>query len=280
MMRRFLVAFVAAILSASLLSAAECECSVIHTPAVKQAYWRKSESPNFIIHTPSDEAARAKIAQSCEQLRQDLSSKWFGDPLDAWKLKCHVVLHRTKGSYQQAVGNAVANTSGSTWIEFDKRDGTRITLRRIDLLCDKNTDDLAALPHELTHALLADWFSGKQPPRWLDEGMAVLADTKAKQSLHLRDLRAAYFNRTSYRVVELLQLEDHPRQDRIPAFYGQSLALVQLLIERDSPDKLLKFVDRSQTIGHDAAVREVYGIDGVAELEKLWQSHYDALASN
>ncbi len=258
---------------------AESEYVISHTPSSKTTYWRKSESSNFFIHATSDEATRAKVARTCEKLRKQLTTKWFGDNLEAWERKCHVVLHRTKSTYQQAVGDAVANTSGSTWIEFDKRNKTLVTLRRIDLLCDKVADDLTALPHELTHALLADWFEDQQPPRWLDEGIAVLNDPVAKQALHLRDLRNAYYNHTSFRILELLQLEDHPRQDRIPAFYGQSLALVQFLIERESPDKLLKFVARSHTVGHDSALREIYDIDGIAALEHLWQMHYDALAS-
>lgn len=258
--------------------AAKESVTLVHHPAVKSTSWKKSESPHFILHSASDEAQRGAVLLICEAQREELIGKWFETAPKAWDEKCHVVLHRTKSSYQQAVGHAVAGTRGSTWVQFDKRQPGKIAVRRIDLLCDRAADDLTALPHELTHALLADWFAGQQPPRWLDEGMALLADPEAKQKLHERDLRNAYYHRTSYRVVELLAIAEHPPQARIPAFYGQSLALVQLLIERDKPEKLLKFVARAQTTGNDQALREIYQIDGVAELERLWRTHYATLA--
>ncbi|HTN77403.1 MAG TPA: hypothetical protein VL096_19225 [Pirellulaceae bacterium] len=277
-MRLLIFLGLSALICPSMVWGEEAACQVSHFPAGKSDYWRKSETPNFVIHSTSDQAARADVALACERQRAELIGTWFSKPLDTWAVKCHVVLHRTKSSYQQAVGSAVANTNGSTWIQFDKQDAAKITLRRIDLLCDQAAHDLSALPHELTHALLADWFGGKQPPRWIDEGLAVLADSAEKQGRHLRDLRQAYYQRTSFRVVELFRVEGHPRADRIPAFYGQSLALVKLLVERDTPDKLLLFVDRSHEVGYDAALREIYKIDGVAELEQLWKTHYDALA--
>ncbi len=61
-----------------------------------------------------------------------------------------------------------------------------IANRRIDLLVDKQ-GALTSLPHELTHVVLADCFAGRQPPLWLDEGVAMLADTHDKQMLHERD---------------------------------------------------------------------------------------------
>ena len=48
----------------------------------------------------------------------------------------------------------------------------------------------------MTHVVLADLLNGRQPPRWADEGMAILADTRDKQLLHERDLTAAVAGRT------------------------------------------------------------------------------------
>ena len=74
---------------------------------------------------------------------------------------------------------------------------------------------MTALPHELTHLILADRFSPRQVPRWSDEGMAVLADPAEKQRLHLRDLRQAL---ADARVPELARPTLDP---------GESLAEVR-----------------------------------------------------
>ena len=49
-----------------------------------------------------------------------------------------------------------------------------------------------SLGHELTHVLLADLFPNQTLPRWLDEGIAILADmwpVVAKD--HLTELKTA-----------------------------------------------------------------------------------------
>ena len=73
--------------------------------------------------------------------------------------------------------------------------------------------------------MVAERFVERQIPRWADEGMAVLADTQGKQDLHHADLRLARANRTTFRLVELMQLENYPDATRQATFYGQSASL-------------------------------------------------------
>lgn len=77
-----------------------------------------------------------------------------------------------------AVGPGSEHTVGSSLVTVDK---AKIASRRIDLLGDQTEFLTAALPHELTHVILRDRLMSTPPPRWADEGMAVLADTEAKQ---------------------------------------------------------------------------------------------------
>jgi hypothetical protein len=55
------------------------------------------------------------------------------------------------------------------------------------------------------------------------------------------------------------------------AFYGQSASLVAFLIERDSPERFLEFVELSQKQGVEGAVKEVYGLRSLAELDIRWR---------
>lgn len=251
---------------------------VTHHPSTTGTFWRTTETTNFYVQAQCGDERRAEIARACEELRSSLIEKWFEKPIDAWQPKCRVVVHTNRTSYLNCVGAEASQTNGTTWIAFSRTDNRKIAVRRIDILSDDECRSTSALAHELTHVLLADWFGGRQPPRWLDEGLATLADSDEKQQRHLRDLRQAYFNRTFFSVMELVTMDEQPSARQMAAFYGQSLALVQLLIARREPDQLLRFIDRAEHVGHDAALREVYGIAGMAELERLWQVHFEEVA--
>jgi hypothetical protein len=124
----------------------------------------------------------------------------------------------------------------------------------------------------MTHVVLADLLGGRQPPRWADEGMALLADPNEKQRLHNHDLQNAYSRRTAFRTVELMTLENYPHPSRVPAFYGQSLSLTRFLATRDNPTTFVAFLQGSLDEGYDAALRKHYDIAGVAHLERLWHT--------
>jgi hypothetical protein len=152
-----------------------------------------------------------------------------------------------------------------------KEVGGRIIARRIDLL-EESTDYLsAALPHELTHVILKDRFASKTLPRWADEGMAILADTEAKQKRHDSDLQTALRNQTTFRAAELLLMEDYPSASRFGTFYGQSASLTQFLVARRGAPEFVDFIDCAQKRGFDTAVRECYGFVNLGDLDHQWR---------
>ena len=57
----------------------------------------------------------------------------------------------------------------------------KIISRRVNLRTDHPTLVQAVLPHEITHVILADFFTEQQIPRWADEGLAVLAEPLDEQ---------------------------------------------------------------------------------------------------
>jgi len=134
-----------------------------------------------------------------------------------------------------------------------------VSKRQVDLL-PTQSGELSALAHELTHVLVADYFGGKQLPRWADEGMAILADSVEKRRLHQRDLKLALSQRKAFHAAELLAVTDYPATSRIPAFYGQSESVVAFLCRRDTPAKFLEFVQLAMKNGHETSISEVYGL--------------------
>lgn len=242
--------------------------SDLELPAVAGTASRAS-SANFEVIGVSATQDAKQVALLCERWRQKLQTYWLQSPRENWSPRCQVVVHASKQSYLAAVGRGGGATRGSSWIEFKNK---QVSKRQIDLLGVSDLG-LTALAHEMTHVIFADLFQGRQPPRWADEGAAMLADTSEKQQLHQRDLENAVAGRIDFRVGELFALEQYPQPHRVPGFYGQSVSLAAFLARRDDPAKFIKFIERVLDHGHDRALQEVYDIAGTKSLELEWRAH-------
>ena len=66
----------------------------------------------------------------------------------------------------------MAHTAGRTDISFSRGE---VCTQRIEVKGSLARIIRGALPHELTHVLFAHYF-GAQPPRWADEGGAILSE--------------------------------------------------------------------------------------------------------
>jgi hypothetical protein len=247
---------------------------VASTDRVHGTQWQAT-SANFVVRNYSTAHDARHVAEHCERWRAKLQKYWIAADQEAWGIKCDVVVHAGIGTYLSAVGPGGRQTFGSSLIKFD--DGKQVARRLIDFRGD-NPLGLAAVPHEMTHVILADLLGGQQPPRWADEGMAILADTHEKQMLHERDLTSGLASRAAFRVAELLTIESYPSFTRIPAFYGQSASLTACLAQRDDPAKFVEFLRRSLDGGYDQALRDIYHLDNIAALETLWHTHRQSLA--
>jgi hypothetical protein len=184
-------------------------------------------------------------------------------------------LHADRQSYLAAVGVPAAETAGSSLV---RRTAKGIAERRIDLRGDRADYLTAALPHELTHVILADRFAGRQLPRWANEGMAILADPAEKRELHRRDLISGCTQGTLIRLSELLALDGYPPADRWPVFYGQSVSLVEYLVDLATSRQFAIFLEHAYEGGFDQALRRNYGIRDVDELDRRWRASLRATA--
>jgi hypothetical protein len=227
------------------------------------------ETASFRIVGLDAKMASQTIAACCEQMREELALRWLDEKAEgAWMPKCDVVLHASEESYLREVGRGGRNTVASSVID---RDGRRVLRRRIDLLAANARWSASTLGHELTHLVLADVFADKKLPRWLDEGIAILADSPTKQSQHRRDLHLALRKGVEFRVLELVSLADYPPAERWGTFYGQSASLVQFLVEQGDERQFVEFVRIALDEGYDRGLRRVYGC-AMPELERQWRS--------
>jgi hypothetical protein len=236
--------------------------------AKKAPQWCRCQTSNFRVYCVSSQATVNRLAARCEELRAQLAGIWLGEQgIGQWTKPCDVIVYPTLAGYLQVVGREAAQTAGSTLIETD---GSQVVTRRIDLRGDLPHEMQSALAHELTHVIVADRIDRGMIPAWADEGMAVLADHPDKQALHLGDLQAGIRRKSTFRTAELFTLAGYPGADRMGVFYGQSGSLVSYLVHRGSPEQFVKFLELALNDGYDSALRRVYDIQGVVQLEQLW----------
>ena len=88
----------------------------------------------------------------------------------------------------------------------------------------------------------------------------------------LSELRQVAGGGFLYGARDLIAIKTSPQSAFRPLFYGESLALVSLLLDCGSREQLLQFVETSQTEGFDAALRDVYGDRRLAEFERRFNS--------
>lgn len=234
---------------------------------VARSRWQLRESENFRIHSFGIRPIDEQTAAECESIRLQVVETWLGkDGNQAWKPKCDLVLHSTAASYLAATGQPGDRSVASALIRAERG---KVNQRRIDVRA-YNPRWLEHLPHELTHIMVNGWSSNPQLPRWIDEGMALTADSPGKRAGHLRDLTSALRTGSVLRMNALMTLEEYPADCSINAFYGQSLSVVELLVARGGHEKFTNFARMAPQTGYDDALRKTYGIRDIAELEFLW----------
>lgn len=225
---------------------------------------------DFLVRGSASADVAAQIELRCRGLRARLAGDWLGLPVDkTWSPPCEIHVHPTRAAYLRVVGSGGSQTYASAMTR--SREG-RIVERRIDLCVDRLDLALAALPHETVHLILADHFPKAAPPRWLDEGLAVLADTTDKQSRHRDDLHQQLRRGGPFSLERLVTLPDYPAREQVPLFYAQSASLVEFLVAREGPAELLRFVQVAEEAGYRAALSEVYGLADFAALQAEWRA--------
>ena len=230
---------------------------------------RASSADNVVVLGVSHTRAAA-IAEHAEEVRR----KAFAQLLDMphprpWSERCEIHVHATPAAFAVAVGGGPATARGATSLEFGV-DG--VVSRRIDVMGDGSDTIPDALAHEIVHVVLADHFTAAAPPRWADEGLALLFDGVEKQSRHEADFRSAQARGLAFSATDLLALEHYPADaGRQRVFYGQSAALVRWLIARRDAATFIRFVADAQSGDLPAAFERHYDLEMSAVFESAWK---------
>lgn len=246
-------------------------CRAVTTSLVALVIWAaadRSPAANFDVHAAREPRA-TQVAEHAETVRQRAFATLLGvDDPGSWTVRCEIHLHESEEALAEALGGTPSGARGATSIEFA---GNDIILRRIDVIDDDPAVLPDALAHELVHMVLADRFATAPPPRWADEGLAVLFDHEEKRAAHDGDFAAARRAGTIWSVSYLFAMEELPLEPhRQRVFYGQSAALVRWLLTRGGPETLVAFLDDAATAGTGPALERHYGFASTASLEREW----------
>jgi hypothetical protein len=225
-------------------------------------------SPIVVLGT--DPARARVIREHAEAMRREAFASLLGEPEPApWLVRCEVHVHATTDSFAAAVGGPPADARGATSLDFA---GARVVSRRIDVMGDGPGDIPDALDHELVHVVLADHFVHAPPPRWADEGLALLFDAPEKQGEHQADFQVAARRGMAWSAAELVALEDYPEDGgRQRVFYGQSAALVRWLVARRDAATFIRFLDDVADVGIEPALRRHYALESLASVTPAWK---------
>lgn len=230
--------------------------------------WRIVESRNFRCWCQLSEEEGRRLAESCEAWRSRLRATWNPAAETVhWVIKCDLYVHPTRDAYNAALGRPGDTSVGSTIINFDRGVTVR---RRIDVRADASDWSNSALPHEMTHVVLGERFQGQSLPRWADEGIAMLSESADKHRERLENLQKLLTANTTCPIADVLSYTHLPAPHLRDAYYGQSLALTSLLIQKSTPAKFADFIEESQTSGIESALQSHYSIRDVAVLQRVW----------
>jgi RNA polymerase sigma factor (sigma-70 family) len=235
------------------------------------------ETKNFSVTAPTRGQATL-FAEAAERHRKEKAIAWLGKELPPWPQPCPITVRVT-----------MAGTGGATTFEFAEEPdpaqshvselgsggltGTvvfqsKVKSRNMHLEGSLERLLLSALPHEVTHAVFADYF-GKPVVRWADEGGAILSEDEDEQQRHEKLARTIV--ETPGRAIPLRRLvsqTDFPAE--VMTLYAEGYSVTRFLVEKKDRKTFLAFVKQGMDDGWDKAVKEHYGFRDVEALEDAW----------
>lgn len=130
----------------------------------------------------------------------------------------------------------------------------------------------SVLPHELTHAVLNEFFGGQEIPRWLHEAVAGRFEQTRKHYFEAARFARFVLGGEYFRMRDLFEHKGgYP--ERISLFYEQA-AIVVLYLFETGPEAMNAFLtELAAGNDHDAACAAALGIPqegAVEEFEKRW----------
>lgn len=238
-------------------------------PTVKRSTERAlavRESANFKV-IATDPALAQRASEIAEAARAVQIERWAqaGFVFGLWSAACEIQVHETSESFSNSTGEPADLLA----LSRVSRSGNRVNSRRIDVQGTGKSSLETLVAHEVSHVVVADLLSTQVAPRWMDEGLAVLAEPAADQTQREHELRQAGEDGLLFSIEEIL--DERPLghgRDRI--YQSQSASLVRFLLRRSNALKFIEFARELPAAGFDASLQRQFGIADRNELQRQW----------
>jgi hypothetical protein len=236
----------------------------------------KYRSMNFEVYAPDKAKAKKVCLISEKYYKELLKCLRYGGMLDK---KCRVYVYSDHKGYLislRAAGIRVPDWSGGCHLP------RRYYAYGYPVVCGYIEPNFinATLPHELTHAIFAEFVYGsmieetrvKPLPLWIDEGMAVYMQ---KKSNYKQICKKALEENSLMPLSKLIVLDNYPSdENELSLFYAQSPSLVEYLLDAYGGSKFLSLAKKSifKDEGQEDLLKSVYygKIQNIDELEDNW----------
>jgi hypothetical protein len=210
------------------------------------------QSANFVVYAPTSETAEL-VGVSAESWRKKLAKLWLGSETADWSSPCQI-----------NVTLSMDTLDGVSEVSFA---GCCVTTQKMSIKGPLDRIVTGPLPHELTHILFAHYF-GVQPPRWADEGGAMLSEGERQAARQSKCFRKILGEEKQFALRRLLEMQKYPAD--VTCLYAQSHSVTRFLINAKGNQAFLAFVRDGVDRDWDDAIRDAYGYKDVEHLEKAW----------
>jgi hypothetical protein len=228
--------------------------------------WQVRNSRHLIIYhkgSPADYLNQLII--SAERYYRSITDNLGFKRFDfwSWDNRCKVYLYPDSESYVQATG-------GIAW----SRAHVDVAAKHIKTYAGQEGFFDTILPHEMAHIIFREFIGfDKKLPLWIDEGIAMLAESDSSQ--RLMSARGIVANNRHVPIRELSGIRSYASIDPY-VFYSQSASIVDFLLNRYGRHNFVVFCRalRDRDDWQDA-LRRAYRINSIEELESRWLESLD-----
>jgi hypothetical protein len=255
-----------------MISESVCACATKDSAVTcrQSGSWWIAESAHFSVWSKASALHAVEIVRHSEMLREELQKSWSINELPQWRCRCHVVIHPDLAAYQRTIPGERAPSVGYTTITIDHGE---VIFRRIDLRSDAADWMQNALPHEMTHVILADLFPRERVPDWLNEGLAMLSEQPSLRARRDQVLAAALAEERVPSLRALLQHDLAGDQISPDLAYAVNLSVVSFLEGIGGRQRLGELAQSLTDSDCETALREVFKFKGgIDELDRRWRS--------
>ena len=152
------------------------------------------QTKNFSVYASTPEAAK-KVGDAAEKMRSDLAKLWLGKSLPDWPFPCRI-----------EVDAKSAKVGGFTDVSYSQG---KVLAQKIVVRGPMERILKGPLAHELAHVIFAHHF-GSQPPRWADEGGAILSEDDSQGAYQRKKIRILLVQQRQFPLRDFLAMRDYP----------------------------------------------------------------------